>query len=127
MGIPITPPNLTPPAGDRANAVLIGNITTAAAGSGFPVYGTFNFSLTGTFTATVRLEKTFNGGSTYVPVVNINTGSIVALTSPGAVVVGEPERGVAYRANCTAYTSGTIAYRFSASGLMAQSEGAQTV
>lgn len=77
--------------------------------------------------ATVRLERSFDGGVTWVTC-GIGGGypaifvlGAASLTSPVSVVAAEPERQVAYRLNCTAYTSGTINYRMSASGAAAMS------
>ena len=123
MGIPLaTPPTQTPPTGDLANAVVISNLGTVANGSPMTVYGAFNATLSGTFSATARLEKSFDGGTIYVPAFN-NIGSVIAATVPCSMPLFEPERGVSWRWACTVYSSGTIAARLSASGLMAQSTG----
>ena len=60
---------------------------------------------------------------TYV-VCNVGgTGTLAVYSGGGPVNLsfGEPERGVLYRLNCTAYTSGNIYYRISASGGAAES------
>ncbi len=124
MGIPVSsPPSLTPPAGDQANAVLTGTITTTGtvALGPFPVYGDFNFSVWGTTGATVHLQKTFDGGTTYIDAFN-NSGTVLALAAPGSLQLTETERGVAYVANCTVFGSGTLHLRFSANG-NAQTQG----
>lgn len=124
MGIPLTPPpTQTPPAHDQANAVVLNNLGTVAAGDPMSVYGLFNAALSGTFSATARLERTFDGGTTYIPAFNVNTGSVVASTAPCSFTLNEPERGVSWRWNCTAYTSGTISARLSATGVVATSNG----
>ena len=71
-----------------------------------------------TFAATVQIERSFDGGSTWIP---CNTGSAGTLASysagtPVSLTFGEPERNVLYRTNCLAYTSGTINYRISQTG-----------
>lgn len=67
--------------------------------------GQFNLSLSGWGSATVRLERSFDGGSSWV---------VVKSYTVDAEEVGDaPEPGVLYRLNCTSYTSGTIAYRLS--------------
>lgn len=121
MGIPLTPPpSQTPPVHDVALGVAITNIVTnvgtPALGSPLSVMGAFNAVLTGTFVGTARLERTFDGGTTYAPVFNVNTGSVIASTVPMSIVLYEPEAGVSWRWNCTAYTSGTITARLSGSG-----------
>lgn len=64
-----------------------------------------NVSISGTFTATVTLERSFDGGSTY--------HTVATYTSATEARVAESEVGVLYRFNCTAYTSGTVTYRLS--------------
>lgn len=73
--------------------------------------GEFNVSLWGTFVATVQLERSFDAGSTWLPVTALGTG--ITFTAPATEVFSEPEAGVRYRLNCTAYTSGTVNYRIS--------------
>ncbi len=100
----VLPPGFTAAnilAGTDANAVFM---TTACAG-------------------TVNLERSFDGGSTWV---TCNVGGlgaaasyVLGTTNPISVVIGEPEGGVLYRLNCLAYTSGTINYRISGTGAAA--------
>lgn len=75
-----------------------------------------------TFNATVQLERSFDGGSTWIV---CNQGSSGALaqwtTGPISLTFGEPEKNVLYRLNCTAYSSGTINYRISQTGGAAES------
>lgn len=80
--------------------------------------------------ATIALERSFDGGQTWLPA-GVGGGGAPAIyvlgaasiTNPVSFVAGEPERQVAYRLNCMIYTSGTIKYRISATGLMAVSAG----
>lgn len=131
MGIPLpTPASQAPPAGDAANAVVTGNFTSAIAAPStayFSVYGVFNFAVWGTFVATIVLEKSYDGGTTWIPVFSAFSGAAFAFTGPGSILVGEPERQVAYRAHCTQYVSGTASYRLSTNGLMAQAAGVSTI
>ncbi len=124
MGIPLTTtPTQTPPAKDQATAVVTNHITatsTVALGP-FSVYGDFNFAVWGTTGATVKLQKTFDGGTTYIDAL-MNSGTVLALTAPGAIQVTEVERGVSYIANCTTFGSGTLTLRFSGNG-NAQTQG----
>lgn len=73
--------------------------------------GRFNLTLSGTFVATVRLERSFDAGSTWHPCTVL--GRSQNFTAPCSEVVRETEAGVQYRLNCTAYTSGTVTYRLS--------------
>ena len=65
----------------------------------------FNVSVWGTFVGTVQLQRSFDGGTTWIP-----TASYTAVDSD---IGEEPEDSVLYRFECTAYTSGTINYRLS--------------
>jgi hypothetical protein len=78
-----------------------------------------------TFSATVQLERSFDGGKTFL-VCNIGaTGTLAQWTGttvgPINITFGEPEKNVLYRFNCTAYASGTINYRISQTGGAAES------
>jgi hypothetical protein len=86
-------------------AALSGNMTGTGATSSVSLEGGFNLSLSGFGTATVAAQRSFDGGSTWVTI-----DSFTSDTEQRAV---ESESGVLYRLNCTAYTSGTIAYRLS--------------
>lgn len=75
------------------------------------------------FSATVQLERSFDGGNTFL-VCNIGTGGTLAQwmgAGPIGLTFGEPEKNVLYRFNCTAYSSGTINYRISQTGGAAES------
>jgi len=71
----------------------------------------FNMSLWGTFVGTVQLERSFDNGTTWLPITAL--GSSITFTAPASESFEEPEVGVIYRLNCTAYTSGTVNYRLS--------------
>ena len=74
-----------------------------------PVYllGDFNFSLSGTWVATVFIQRSFDGGSTWVDVASYTAN----IQDTGF----EPEVGALYRAGpkTGGYTSGTIVVRLS--------------
>jgi hypothetical protein len=71
----------------------------------------FNFSLWGTFVGTVIVDRSFDGGTTWLPLTALGTS--ISFTAPCSEVFEEPEDGVIYRVRCSAYTSGTINYRLS--------------
>ncbi len=75
-----------------------------------------------TFNATVQLERSFDGGGTWIAC-NLGTGGAIAswTTGPISFTFGEPEKQTLYRLNCTAYTSGTINYRISQTGAAGES------
>lgn len=120
MGIPVAT-TMTPPAGDLANAVVTGALASTGTSSLFAVYGAFNLAIWGTFNGSVTLSKTYDAGSNWIPV--STNGAAVYLTAPVTMVLSEVERGCVYRLDATV-NSGTINYRFSTTGLMAQSIGA---
>lgn len=71
----------------------------------------FNVSVWGTFVGSVQLERSFNG-STWLPITAAGV-QLYAWSAPASEPAEEPEYGVLYRLNCTAYTSGTVNYRVS--------------
>lgn len=75
------------------------------------------------YVGTVQLERSFDGGQTWIVCGVGGQGALAqwATGTPVSCVVGEAEAGVAYRLNCTAYTSGTINYRLSTTGAAALS------
>ena len=113
--VQLSTPATTPQVGSAPQAfsfALTGNAVTA---------GVDNAALfTGagiTYTGTVQLERSFDGGATFI-VGNIGAGTLAqfAAGTPVSTLLSEPESGVLYRFNCTAYTSGVINYRLSTTG-----------
>lgn len=74
-----------------------------------PIYllGPFNLSVSGTFDATVTLQRSFDGGNTWV--------DVKTYTAPAEDVGDEPESEVLYRVGVKTgeYTSGTAEVRVS--------------
>ena len=99
------------PPGVAASGILTGT-DTAATFTGAAIV----------FSATVQLERSFDGGKTFI-VCNLGGGGILAqwLAGPISITFGEPEKNVLYRLNCTVWTSGTINYRISQTGGAAES------
>lgn len=75
------------------------------------------------YVSSVQLERSFDGGNTWIVCGIGGQGALAqwAAGTPVSCVVGEAEAGVAYRLNCTAYTSGVINYRLSTTGAAALS------
>ena len=135
VGAIITPAVVTPSyqAGTTTGTVQLSNVATTQQVSTQPQ--AFTFALTGnavtggvdnaalftgagiTWSGTVQLERSFDGGKTFI-VCNIGTGTLAQFTAgtPVSTVLSEPESGVLYRFNCTAYASGVINYRLSTTG-----------
>jgi hypothetical protein len=124
MGIPTTGISQTPGAGDLANFVAADALGSQIASTVYACpYGWFNFTVYGTFSGTVVLEKSYDGGTTWVGTHIPFTTSVVTTTAVASFQLFEPERGVLYRSNCTAYSSGTANTRISGNGQMAMSAG----
>lgn len=95
-------------------AIITGSFTATGQSAWANVRpGPFRIALQGTFTATARLELSFDGGTTAIAVARDATGSNASYTAPMALTSTEYETGVLYRWNCTAFTSGTVNYRIS--------------
>lgn len=105
---------------ELAPNVLIGSITgtassTASNTSFIQMLGVFNAQISGTWAgATMQLQKSFDGGASFVPATTDATGSAASFTANAAVQVYEPESGVYYRWQPTvALSSGTVNWRIS--------------
>lgn len=84
-------------------------VATGTSASFTPLAGrAFNITLTGTFVATVQLER-FLGG-VWVPITAVGT-QIMIWTAPASEQWSDDQNAVPYRLNCNAYTSGTVTYR----------------
>jgi len=82
-----------------------GSFTGTGVSSAFVTRGGFNLSLSGFGTATVELQRSFDKGSTWK--------TVSSFTASAEKRVDDPEKAVYYRFECTAHSSGTIAYRLS--------------
>jgi hypothetical protein len=98
---------------EQATTVLAGSLVATGASSSVPVFGPANLFLYGVFVGTARLERSFDGGTTWIPCTIDAAGDYASYSVVASLVFNEPEHGMLYRINCTAYTSGTISYRIS--------------
>jgi hypothetical protein len=107
----------TPGGQEQATATMAGVFTATGAGSALLAPNTggqrLNVSVWGTFSATAQIERSFDGGTTWLPVSRDVVGTVAVFTASFTTQVVETESGVLYRLNCTAYTSGTANYRLS--------------
>lgn len=71
-----------------------------------------NISIWGTFVASLQLKRSFDGGTTLLPLTAAGT-TLYAWSSPISESFEDDEAGVQYYLVCTAYTSGTVNYRIS--------------
>jgi hypothetical protein len=75
--------------------------------------GPFNIAIWGTFTATVVVEVSFDGGTTWIPLLWDPVPTALSFTAPASLVLVQPEQDVQVRLRCSAYTSGAINARVS--------------
>jgi hypothetical protein len=97
---------------DRAYAALAGTFTATGQSAAVNLGRYFNLSLWGTFSAVVSLERSFDGGTTWLNCTRAD-GTANSFSAAASLVCEEPEAGVLYRLNCTTYTSGTVSWRLS--------------
>lgn len=88
-----------------------GAITQTGPTAGASFQGPFNFTLHGSFQATIRVERRFFESTEWHPCTS--GGGFVDFTAPLSEVLFEPENGVEYRLNCLSFTSGTVNWRLS--------------
>lgn len=72
----------------------------------------FNLSLWGTFAGNVLLERSFDAGTTWLPLTG-GGGALMSFAAPASEQWEESEVGVQYRLRCASYISGTVNYRVS--------------
>ena len=105
---------LNAPSGEElAPQVVAASFTSVSNGNGIMIMGLFNATVGGTFSGTAELQRSFDGGTTYIPCGIDAAGDKADYTSPVSLTVNEPEPGVFYRWACTAFVSGTIVTRIS--------------
>ncbi len=83
--------------------------TSAPADSFAPERGYLHAYVYGTFVATAALERSYDGGTTWLPV-EVTPGSAYTKTAAGSTVIFVPEAkgDVLYRWKLSAFTSGTV-------------------
>ena len=90
---------------ELATDVLTGTLTsaggTASNVSMKLMYGLFNAALGGTWSGTMQLQKSFDGGATFIPAQKDLSGTSGTYTGNVVSVLNEPEPGVYYRWQCT--------------------------
>lgn len=129
--------------GVAGTVLLSANVTSAAPVT--PLYQPFEFAVTAngvlvagadaaaiftggaiSFAATLQLERSFDGGSTWIVCSTDRLGTLAVWSTgtPVSFSFGEPEKSVLYRLQATAYTGAantTIQYRISQTGGAAES------
>jgi hypothetical protein len=101
--------------GTRDDAVQVRSGTLSATGvmatPFIDVGSRWNLSIWGAFVATLRLVRSFDGGTTWIPC-TVN-GDAVTFSGPATEVVDAPEAGVIYALEVLTYTSGPVNWRAS--------------
>jgi hypothetical protein len=69
------------------------------------LYGKYNLLITGSFAATIAIERSFDGGASFI--------ELQRFTSPTQLVGEEPESNIIYRLTCSTFASGAASYRLS--------------
>jgi hypothetical protein len=101
---------------DIARSLATATFTAAAqVSAGVEMDGPCSVTVGGSgWTATVVLERSFDGGATYVPLLVDGYQTAAVFTVPGSLdVYGTGEPGVLLRARCSAHTLGSIPVRLS--------------
>lgn len=93
-------------------ARLVGTFTAAGqSGPALNLRGKANMTLWGSFTGTVELQRSFDGGAVWHSCTRL--GATVNFTAPCTETFEEPEEDVVYRLNCLDLTTGSITWRIS--------------
>lgn len=103
----------TPSSTDDTTTIVENSFTGTGNSASFYFKGSFNIALWGNFVGTVKPQMSFDGGTTWLDITNINTGTAYSFTAPLVALLTQPESGVLTRLTCSAFTSGPINYRLS--------------
>lgn len=96
---------------DLAYSADEGSFNAPGNGAAVRIVGRANIAITGVFTGSLRLARSFDGGATWAPCTI--GGQAVAFTGPATEEIEEIESGVLYRFECTALTAGAANWRIS--------------
>lgn len=107
-GVPVEPVVL----GGPSAVAAVDAFTGTGTGTSAKAIGQYNIAVWGTFVGTVVLERSFDGGTTWLPVTTFG-GAAISFTGAVTTQDQQPEPEVLTRLRCSAYTSGTINTRIS--------------
>ena len=102
-------------AGERDQAVDIlgsGTLNATGATAWLTGYGDYNLVLGPGWTGSVRVEVTFDGGTTAIPLPRDNTGAAAVITASTVLPLRLGESGMRVRLNAT-LASGALPWRIS--------------
>lgn len=104
---------LSPTDRDMASSVLTGTLSSAAQGAARVFTGTFNVQLNISGTLTAALQRSFDGGTTFITVSQSADGTPATYTGSVSLSLFEPEEGVYWRVAVTSFSSGSCIFRLS--------------
>lgn len=94
-------------------AVVTDVFTSAVPGKEIRVHGKFNVEINNGGVMTIQIERSFDDGVSFFEVSLDSTGTPASYTADFSGILEEPEDGMLYRLNCTAFTSGSATGRIS--------------
>lgn len=103
-------PNQTVASNVSAGVLSSGTLANTAA-PGLIVLGNMSVTISGTFNADIRLQRSFDGGTTFTQCID-EAGHPIAISVPGEMKFSETEPGVLYRVAPVNFVSGTWTYRY---------------
>lgn len=98
---------------DTARGLVAGSFTGTGNSPDLLVEGGINIDIRGTFVATVKVRRSFDGGTTWAYLSDQDGYADRTYTGPASFWIWEHETGVLYDLECSAFTSGTVTYRLS--------------
>ena len=103
-------------------ALISGQFTAQGqASTGTAFAGLFSIFLGGTFSATVLLERSPDGGSNYYPCSLDPTGTIAEWTAACSVDAESANFGILYRLRCVSFSTGPVNYALLQGSLLGDS------
>jgi hypothetical protein len=90
--------------------IVSGSLSATGAVGPYRSFGSrpFNIFITGTFVATVEIQRSADQGATWTTFYPPDLGGTAIFNAPATFVIREPDPAVLYQAAVTGYTSGTV-------------------
>ena len=95
-----------------SGTLVTGTLDATGSSSNAVFAGNFNVTLSGTWTGTALIQRSFDAGTTWFTASVDGLGTAASYTTNASVVLYEPERGVFYKIAWTR-SSGSLVYRLS--------------